>query len=114
MAGESRDFWAAELDKSIKRIRRDFELLYGTIHREMVSYYDVKMEEVHKEAEQIRQYQTVSYEETTTVQTLQVEYERYQQTLTYEREMTTKLETMYSKFSLIEMISERIYSRLSV
>ncbi|CAF4328398.1 unnamed protein product, partial [Rotaria magnacalcarata] len=30
-----KQFWASELDKVVKSIRRDFEQLYGTFNREM-------------------------------------------------------------------------------
>ena len=90
-----------ELNKSINRIRRDFELLYGTLHREMVKYYEVKSEETEREFENLQRYRDVEYEELiVTQQTLHVEYEKVQQTFTYEREVMNKLELTYCELLL--------------
>lgn len=94
---DTKDFWAEELERSVKKIRRDFEVLYGTIHREMNVYYQKKMEEVQVEIEQSQRYSQVDYQEVTiTQQTLQMEYEKVQHTISYEKETYLKLEGTYS------------------
>jgi hypothetical protein len=91
-------YWTLELDKSIKRIRHDFEVFYATIYRQLNAYYESKTEEVTREVEQTSHYQRLELEEfVMTQQTLQVEYEKVQHTLTYEREIQTKLESTYCK-----------------
>ena len=96
---DTKDFWAVELERSVKKIRRDFEVLYGTIHREMNVYYQKKMEEVQVEIEQSQRYTQVDYHEVTvTQQTLQVEYEKVQVTYSYEKETFVKLEGTYSNY----------------
>ncbi|CAF1116324.1 unnamed protein product [Adineta ricciae] len=96
--GKPAEYWAVELDESIKKIRRDFETFYATIYREMTTYYETKMEDLDKEIEQTTRYQRVEYEEfVASQQTLQVEYEKIQYSLTYEREAYSKLELTYSR-----------------
>ncbi|CAF1675345.1 unnamed protein product, partial [Adineta ricciae] len=82
--GNPAEYWAVELDESIKKIRRDFETFYATIYREMTTYYETKMEDLDKEIEQTTRNQRVEYEEfVASQQTLQVEYEKIQDSLTY-------------------------------
>ncbi|UJR08457.1 hypothetical protein I4U23_012727 [Adineta vaga] len=91
-------FWTLELDKSIKRIHHDFEVFYSTIYREMASYYETKMEEVKREVEQTVHEQQYDVDEfAMTMQALQVDYEKYQHSLSYEKEIQMKLEAKYAK-----------------
>ncbi|UJR20187.1 hypothetical protein I4U23_023319 [Adineta vaga] len=92
------EYWAVELDESMKKIRRDFEMFYSTIYREMTTYYETKKEDLDKEVEQVANQQRVEYEEFIVFQqTLQVEYEKVQYSLTYEKEAYGKLELTYSR-----------------
>ena len=93
---ETKDFWAEELERSVKKIRRDFEVLYGSIHREMDVYYQKKMQEVQVEVEQNQRYYQTEYQEVTvSYQSLQVEYEKIQHSFSYEKEVLIKLESSY-------------------
>lgn len=95
---DSTQYWQVELTESIKKIRRDFEMFYSTIYQETAAYYETKMEELDKEAEQAVIYQRKEMEELVVVQqTLQVEYEKVQYTLTSERDAYAKLELTYCK-----------------
>ncbi|CAF1231078.1 unnamed protein product, partial [Didymodactylos carnosus] len=92
-------FLTLELDKAVKKIRRDFELLYATIHREMTTYYETKINEVQTDVEQALHYQQIEIEELViSQQTLQVEYEEVQKTFSYEKEIRIQLEAKYAKF----------------
>ncbi|CAF4881363.1 unnamed protein product [Rotaria sp. Silwood1] len=53
-----KQFWALELDKVIKSIRRDFEQLYGTFQRDMTVYYNTQLDELATEIEQALRYQS--------------------------------------------------------
>ena len=94
-----KQFWTLELDKSVKKIRHDFELLYATIYREMTMYYEIKMEEVTKDVEHALSYQKIEIEEWSTVrqQKLQAEYEEVQNSYSHEKEILIKFEGMYGK-----------------
>ena len=95
---DARQFWTAELDKVIKKIRHDFEQLYGNLHREMVTYYDTQWEGIQAEVEQVARYQlTETRMDMSNYQTLQIEYEKVQQTYAYEREALEKLEVTVCK-----------------
>ncbi|CAF1080098.1 unnamed protein product [Adineta steineri] len=94
---DSEQYWAIELDQTIKKIRHDFEAFYATIFRGLTTYYETKMEEINKEVEQTAHYQRIESEEFVMVQqSLQIEYEKFQSSLTYERESIMKLESTYS------------------
>jgi hypothetical protein len=91
-------YWSLELEKCMKKIRLDFELLYAAIYREMTSYYETKMEEIQTEVEQAVHYQQIEIEElAVSIQTLQAEYEEVQKRLSYEQEIQIKLEATYCK-----------------
>jgi hypothetical protein len=91
-------FWTVELDKSVKRIRHDFEVFYATIYREMIAYYEAKTVEVTKEVEQaFHDQQFIMDEFAVSQQALQVENEKAQHSLVYEREITMKLEAKYGR-----------------
>ncbi|CAF0979880.1 unnamed protein product [Rotaria sordida] len=96
-----KQFWALELDKVIKKIRRDFEELYSMFYRDMTVFYNTQLEEVNKEVEQALRYQSTEVETfTASQQTLQIEYEKVQKTYSYEREVIMQLEATHSKFEL--------------
>ncbi|CAF1082165.1 unnamed protein product [Adineta steineri] len=91
-------YWAGEYDKSIKKIHHDFELFYANIYRDLTSYYEIKMEEVRKEVEQTKHEQRLETEEfVISQQALEKEYEKVQYSLTHEKEILHKLESVYSK-----------------
>ncbi|CAF0868179.1 unnamed protein product [Adineta ricciae] len=91
-------FWTLELDKSIQKIRHDFEVLYASIYREMTAYYETKTEEVRREVERASQEpQDDGSEFALTIQTLQADYEKYHHSLSYEKEMQMKLEKKYAQ-----------------
>jgi uncharacterized alkaline shock family protein YloU len=93
-----KEFWTLELEKSIKKIRRDFEQLYSAIDLEMSAHYKAKIEEAQVEIQQGMQYQQAEYEElTVSRQTLQVEYEKVQTSFSYEKGIYVKLEATYCK-----------------
>ena len=95
---DTTQFWKLELDKSVKKIRRDFELLYGTINREMTAYYNIKTEEMRTDAEQALRYQQIEIEEIAmSQQTLQIEYEKVQKSFSYEKETLMKYEETYCR-----------------
>ncbi|CAF0936215.1 unnamed protein product [Rotaria sordida] len=96
-----KQFWALELDKVIKKIRRDFEELYSMFYRDMMVFYNTQLEEVNKEVEQALRYQSTEVETfSASQQTLQIEYEKVQKTYSYEREVIMQLEATHSKFEL--------------
>ena len=91
-------FWTQELDKSVKRIHHDFEVFYATIYREMMTYYETKMDEVKKEVEEALHDQQFDDDEfAITQQALHVENEKAQHTLVYEREVAMKLEARFGR-----------------
>lgn len=94
-----KQFWTLELDRSVKKIRHDFKLLYATIYREMTMYYEMKMEEVTADVEQALHHQKIEIEEWSTVrqQELQAEYEEVQKSYSSEKETLIKFEGMYGK-----------------
>ncbi|CAF1276542.1 unnamed protein product [Rotaria magnacalcarata] len=93
-----KQFWASELDKVVKSIRRDFEQLYGTFNREMTVYYKTQLEELQIEVEQASHYQSTDVETyTLSQQTLQAEYEKVHKIYSYEKESYVKLEATYVK-----------------
>jgi hypothetical protein len=97
-SGGTKEFWTLELEKSIKKIRRDFELLYGSIRKETTMYYEMKKDEILREIEEGRHLNQVEYERFSVSQkTLQVEYEKIQHSFSYEKEMSVKLEATYCK-----------------
>ena len=66
------------------------------------------MEDLSKEIEQTTRNQRVEYEEfVASQQTLQVEYEKIQYSLTYEREAYSKLELTYCKCSCFFVLEEK-------
>ncbi|CAF1596034.1 unnamed protein product [Rotaria sp. Silwood1] len=96
-----KQFWALELDKVIKSIRRDFEQLYGTFQRDMTVYYNTQLDELAAEIEQTLRYQSTEIQTfSTSLQTLQVEYEKVQKTYLYEKDVIMKLESTYSQSEL--------------
>jgi hypothetical protein len=98
-----KQFWALKKEKIIGNIRHDYELLYASIHRETVVYYEKKMEEVQVEVKQAKVEQTNYYQQIEIKQreiiqqTLQLEYEEAQKMYAYEKEFLTKLEVMHCK-----------------
>jgi hypothetical protein len=93
-----KQFWTLELDRCVKKIRRDFELLYESIYRQMASYYETKMEEAETHVKHaVRHQEIVAEEQAMTRQALQEEYEEVQKSLSYEKELQIKLEATYCK-----------------
>ncbi|CAF0902809.1 unnamed protein product [Adineta ricciae] len=91
-------FWTLELDKSIQKIRHDFEVFYASIYREMTAYYETKTDEVRREVERASQEpQDDGSEFALIIQTLQADYEKYHNSLSYEKEMQMKLEKKYAQ-----------------
>jgi hypothetical protein len=91
-------FWTLELDRVVKRIRRDFETFYTRIHQRMVAYYQTKTEELETYVKQDLQTEQIDIEQfTVTQQKLTIEYEQVQQTLSYEKEIFFKLDSTYCK-----------------
>ena len=90
-------FWRLELDKIVQRIRQDFEAFYGEIYKQMTVYYQMKREEAEVNVQKAISYQQVELEKFTMVQQKwHVEYEKTQTILTYEKEISLKLEHTYS------------------
>ena len=93
-------FWALEMEKCMKNIRHDFELLYATIYREMTGYYEAKLQEMQTTVEQELRYQKVIVEEiAVSQQQVQLEYEEVQQSLSNENQTLIKLKETYGKYS---------------
>ncbi len=91
-------FWSLELDRCVKKIRCDFELLYAAFYREMVSYHETKMKGLETAVEQASYYQQIEIEELAmSHQTLQVEYEQVQKSFSYEQEIRISLEATCCK-----------------
>ncbi len=93
-----KQFRSLEQDKCLKKIRRDFELLYAAIYREMTTYYEMKMEETQTDVERAVHYQQIVIKELARIQqALQIECEKMQKRFSYEQEIQIKLEAMYCK-----------------
>jgi hypothetical protein len=105
-----KQFWALKWEKIIANIRHDYELLYASIHRETVAYYEKKMKEVEVEVEQVKVEKTKYYQEVEIKnleiiqQRFQSEHEEMQQIYAYEKENLIKLEAMYCKRNLIYLV----------
>lgn len=86
-------FWRSELERIIKRIRQDFEAFYAEIYQQWILYFQIKSEEAELNVRKAVDYQQVEVEKYTMVtQQLHVEYEKIQTTLSYEREVYSKLD----------------------
>ncbi len=95
---EAKQFWTLELDKVVKRIRYDFEAFYAAIYQQMTVYYQTQTESLETNVQQALHYQQIETEKFTMVQEkLQIEYEKTQTSLTYERDVFIKLESTYGK-----------------
>ncbi len=91
-------FGALELDKIVKKIRRDFGTYYATIHRDMTASYETKMAEIEPDIKQALHHQQSEMEEFAMIlQTQQMEYEKVQKSLSYEKEIQIKIEATYCK-----------------
>ncbi|CAF2952940.1 unnamed protein product [Rotaria sp. Silwood2] len=96
-----KQFWAMELDKVIKSIRRDFEQLYSTFHHDMTVHYNTQLDELKTEIEQTSRYQSTEVDTySANLQTLQIDYEKVQKSYSYEKEIIMKLEATHSKFEM--------------
>lgn len=85
----------------VKNIRRDFEQLYSTLHREMTAHYNTQMEELKTEIEQTTHYQSTETEVfSSSEQTLQIEYEQMQKSYASEKETSMRLEAGCCKSSI--------------
>ncbi|CAF1079865.1 unnamed protein product [Rotaria sp. Silwood1] len=92
------EFWKHEWEQIIKKIRHDFELLYGAMHQETINFYEMKTKELQIELEQITQYQPVENEKHVKFQQkLQSEYEEVQKKFASEKQVLMELEATYSK-----------------
>ncbi|CAF1021145.1 unnamed protein product [Rotaria sp. Silwood1] len=92
------EFWKVEWKQIIEKIRHDFELLYGAMHQETISFYEKKTQEVQAELEQITQYQPVEQEAHIKIQQqLQSEYEEVQKKFASEKQVLLETEATYSK-----------------
>ncbi|CAF1017062.1 unnamed protein product [Rotaria sp. Silwood1] len=100
------EFWKLEWEQIIKKIRHDFEVLYGAIHQETISFYEKKSKEIQVALEQITQYQQVEQEKYVKIQQkLQRQCDEVQKKLAYEKEVLLKSEAIYSKLeSELEII----------
>jgi hypothetical protein len=102
-----KQFWALKWEKIIANIRHDYELLYASIHRETIAYYEKKMKEVQGEVEQAKIDQTKYYQEVEInkleiiQQAFQSEHEEMQQIYAYEQENLIKLQATYCRWNLI-------------
>lgn len=91
-------FWSLQMEKCLKNIRHDFELLYGTVYGEMTMYYETKLQEMQTTVEQELHYQNIVAEQLTiSQQQLQLEYEEVQKSLSYENETFIKLKETFCK-----------------
>jgi hypothetical protein len=105
-----KQFWALKWEKIIANIRHDYELLYASIHRETIAYYEKKTKEVQVEFEQVKVEQTKYYREVEIKkleiiqQTFQLEHKEMQQIYAYEKENLIKLEATYCKWNLISRL----------
>ncbi|CAF3243820.1 unnamed protein product [Rotaria sp. Silwood2] len=91
-------FWRSEFEKIIKAIRSDFEVFYGTIRREMLACYENKMAELQKNVQETSYcQQSVSKEFSTIEEKSQIEYEEINKSLSYEKEIQSKLQTTYAQ-----------------
>ncbi|CAF3572357.1 unnamed protein product [Rotaria sp. Silwood1] len=92
------EFWKLEWEQIIKKIRHDFEVLYGAIHQETISFYEKKSKEIQVALEQITQYQQVEQEKYVKIQQkLQRQCDEVQKKLAYEKEVLLKSEAIYCK-----------------
>jgi hypothetical protein len=102
-----KQFWTLKWEKIIKNIRHDYELLYASVHRETVAYYEKKTKEVQAEVEQAKVQQIKYYQEVESKkleiiqQTLQSQHEEMQKMYIYEKELQIKLEVTSCKWNLI-------------
>lgn len=93
-----REFWSIELDKYVKKIRRDFEQLYGKIYYEMTEHYNTKMIEIETDVKQAFHYQQIELEELAiNRQMLQVQYDEVQASFVYEQKIFIEFEATYCK-----------------
>lgn len=75
-------------------------MFYGTVNRELIAYYEAKSEEVKKEVDRyVHEQQFVGDDFSMSQQTWQVEHEKVQHSLLYEREVTMKLEASFGRSS---------------
>jgi hypothetical protein len=96
-----KQFGTLELDKIVKKIRRDFEVYYATIYRDMAALYERKIAEIEPDIKQALHYQQIEMEEFAMIlQTQQMEYKEVQKSLSYEKEIHIKIETTYCKFNI--------------
>lgn len=111
-----KEYQKLEFDKIIKKIRHDFEQLCNALHLEMTKYYDLQLQEVKTGFEKVSRYEVTNIEtHSRSYQTLNVEYEKVQQTLSYERETQVKLEATYSTLeSELQSIRRQNEDRLSI
>jgi hypothetical protein len=91
-------FRTLDLDKIIKKIRYDFEVFYAAVYREMTALYEAKMVDIEADVKQALYYQSLEMEESTRLlRVQQIEYEKVQKSLSYEKEMLSKLEATCCK-----------------
>lgn len=97
---DTKQFWTFELDKCVKKIRRDFEILYAAMYHQMTSYYETKVEELHIEIEEAAHYQQLEIEEIAVMnqKRLQIEYEEVQKSFSREHEILIQLEATCCKY----------------
>jgi hypothetical protein len=93
-----------DLDKSVLKIRRDFELLYATMSQKMTSYYEVQMKEMQTHVEEAFHYQRIEVEELAKIQqALELEYVEVQKSFSYQRELLMKTEATYGKKTSVSL-----------
>ncbi len=101
-SNDTTQFWKLAFEDVVKKIRRDFELLYATIYREMTVYYEIRTGELQTNVKQALKYQQIESEQFAMIQQkLQIEYEKVQKSLFYEKDILIKLETTCCKKCLI-------------
>ena len=87
------------MDKSVRKIRRDFEQLYEAMSHKMTAYYATQMEGIQTDVEKASHYQQIEVKEqlARSQQTLEMEYVEGQKSFSYERELLMKFEATYCK-----------------
>lgn len=92
------EFWKSEWQNIVKKIRRDFELVYGAILQETICYYEKKREEAKVELECVANIQNTEHLELIqALEKLETEVTKAQKTHSHEKEALAKTEALYGK-----------------
>lgn len=89
------EFWKSEWIQIVKKIRQDFETLYGAIHQETISFYEKKTKEIQAELALVAEHEEIGrLEQGKALARAQTEYAEVQEMYSYEQISLQKSEAL--------------------